>query len=264
MRLSAVRFREAAPSLTSNNRARAQDPGGPQLAPRVGLPPYRRRPAVPLRPPPYRRDRRRTAAVPPRPHLPDLARPRPRSTGGSTLRKRSGKCVGRRRAGRAGRAGPGSLSRLRGPGEGQTTGVTEEISGAPAGGPPSNEVRLALGDDLQAPGRARAAVRRALVDWKLPALVEDAVLAVSELVTNALVHGRPPVELTLHCSGGQVRIGVHDNNPAQPPMTGSGHSPTGATSGRGVAIITALADDVGCEQVPEDGKIVYASFLTSR
>lgn len=104
-------------------------------------------------------------------------------------------------------------------------------------------------------------MRSALLAWRLPALVETVVLAVSELVTNALIHGRPPVALTLRRSAGEVRIGVHDNSPAEPIVAGAEQSGD-ATSGRGLGIVAELADTVGCEQVPDDGKIVYASFRT--
>jgi anti-sigma regulatory factor (Ser/Thr protein kinase) len=140
--------------------------------------------------------------------------------------------------------------------------VTDETSGAPGGRSSSHEVHVALGDDLQAPRRARDAVRRALLDWKLAALVESVVLAVSELVTNALIHGRPPVALTVHRGATEVRIGVHDNNPQEPPIAAVAEHSAEATSGRGLGIVVELADAVGCEQVPQDGKIVYASFRT--
>jgi anti-sigma regulatory factor (Ser/Thr protein kinase) len=101
------------------------------------------------------------------------------------------------------------------------------------------------------------------MEWQLPAIVEAVVLAVSELVTNAVVHGRPPVALTVRRGSDEVRIGVHDNNPQAPPLSAITAHSRHATSGRGLGIVTVLADSVGCEQVPDDGKIVYASFRTT-
>lgn len=134
--------------------------------------------------------------------------------------------------------------------------------GAAAGASSSDEVRVALGTDLQAPRRARDVVRTALAEWQLSAILETVLLAVSELVTNAVIHGAPPVDLTLRRSQGQLRVGVHDNNPELPERLGPVVS-NGATSGRGLDIVASLADDLGCEGVPNDGKIVYASFATS-
>jgi len=145
---------------------------------------------------------------------------------------------------------------------GQTAEVTDANSGAPTGAASAGEIHLPLGDDLLAPRRAREAVRQALLAWQLPGLVDPVVLSASELVTNALLHGTPPVALTLVRGSGELRMGVHDNNPKPPPL-GSAEQSRDATSGRGLSIVADLADAVGCEQVPDDGKIVYARFATS-
>ena len=39
---------------------------------------------------------------------------------------------------------------------------------------------------------------------------EDVLLVVSELTTNAIIHGRPPVELRLRYDGQRVVVEVHD------------------------------------------------------
>jgi len=147
---------------------------------------------------------------------------------------------------------------------GTTLLVTDEMSGAAAGIASKDEVHVALGGDLQAPSRARAAVRRALLAWQLPALVEPVSLVASELVTNALLHGSPPVALTLRRGSSELRMGVHDNNPQPPPWDAASAYSGDATSGRGLGIVASVADAVGVEAVPDDGKIVYASFATAR
>ena len=59
----------------------------------------------------------------------------------------------------------------------------------------------------------------------------------------------------------QVHVEVHDDDPGEPPLRP--FFPDGTTeSGRGLAIVTAVADDVTYDQVPGDGKIVRASFRT--
>jgi anti-sigma regulatory factor (Ser/Thr protein kinase) len=138
------------------------------------------------------------------------------------------------------------------------TGLPGQTSSGPVG-----DVNLPLGTDLGTPGKARQKTRAVLVGWRLPELVDGVCLAVSELVTNAVKHGRPPVALRLRRRSNLVRIDVHDDNPAEPrlpPKTANDE----ATSGRGLAIVAALADEVGCEQVPNDGKIVYAEFSANR
>jgi anti-sigma regulatory factor (Ser/Thr protein kinase) len=122
-------------------------------------------------------------------------------------------------------------------------------------------VQLSIDDDPGAAAEARRTTRHVLARWRLPALVDSVVLAVSELVTNAMRHGRPPVWLTLRRRAEDLRVDVHDANPG---LVRSGAPGNGAEaeSGRGLQIVTALADEVGVEQIPNDGKVVFASFPT--
>ena len=124
---------------------------------------------------------------------------------------------------------------------------------------PSEPVHVELAQDRRAPGDARRAAREVLVRWRLPGLVDAVVLAVSELVTNAVRYGRPRVSLELSRRSEQVRVAVHDGDPTEPP-TGDGEAGPDAESGRGLSIVQKLADEVVVEQVPDDGKIVRVSF----
>ncbi len=68
------------------------------------------------------------------------------------------------------------------------------------------------------PADARRAVM-AIAPVDLPAAeVDDLVLAVSEIVDNALRHGRPPVRVRIWAAPGQVVVSVHDagEGPADP------------------------------------------------
>ena len=125
-------------------------------------------------------------------------------------------------------------------------------------------VRVELRPGPHAPGDARRATRDALGRWGLPALVDRVVLAVSELVTNRVRYGRPPLQLDLRRLRGCVRVDVHDAVPEQPVLRDRADVAVDVDgeSGRGLLIVTAVADAVGVEQVPGDGKRVYASFDT--
>jgi anti-sigma regulatory factor (Ser/Thr protein kinase) len=122
-------------------------------------------------------------------------------------------------------------------------------------------VQVDLDSDPHAPAEARQATRDVLARWRLPALIDTVVLAVSELVTNAIRHGRPPVGLTLRRREQDLRVDVHDADPREPPR-GQATSVAEAESGRGMDIVAALAGEVGVEQIPDDGKVVFASFPT--
>lgn len=70
---------------------------------------------------------------------------------------------------------------------------------------------------------ARAFTREALADWGMRQRSYDIVLCVSELATNALVHGVPPGRgfllrlLPLPYDGG-VRVEVHDSGTGVPAV----------------------------------------------
>jgi anti-sigma regulatory factor (Ser/Thr protein kinase) len=119
-----------------------------------------------------------------------------------------------------------------------------------------------LPNDDTAPARARRAVRQTLTGWRLLAVVDDAVLAVSELVTNAVRHGLPPIRLLLRRRTGQVRMEVDDAR-RDPLVTGPTSRPLDE-SGRGLDIVRDVSDHVGTERIPGDGKYVYASWDTPK
>lgn len=137
---------------------------------------------------------------------------------------------------------------------GTTHRVTEERRTLPL----EDAVRVDLPEDLTAPRAARAQTRGVLADWRLSNLLEPVALVVSELVANAVRHGRPPVDMLLRRSGRSVRVEVHDEAPmtAMQPLTPA----LDAESGRGLAIVDEVADDAGLVQIPGDGKVAWAQF----
>ncbi|MBT2393957.1 ATP-binding protein [Streptomyces sp. ISL-1] len=72
-----------------------------------------------------------------------------------------------------------------------------------------------------------------------PSVREDALLIISELVTNAVVHALPPAALRVQCTRCSVlRIEVTDGGP-QPHR--SSHTDPKEEHGRGMYIVAALA-----------------------
>ncbi|QKW11040.1 ATP-binding protein [Streptomyces sp. NA04227] len=109
---------------------------------------------------------------------------------------------------------------------------------------------------------ARKFARRALTEWGLERLLDDVVLCVSELSTNALVHGVPPdrgflLRLYLY-DGGTLRVEVHDSGDGHPhiPAETAGSD---EEKGRGLFLVRELADAWGVgERNP--GKVVWCEW----
>lgn len=114
-----------------------------------------------------------------------------------------------------------------------------------------------------APSVARAYVRDTLRAWGLAPLVEDATLVVSELVTNAVVHARPDIVLSLHRHGSAVRGEVVDHGPVWKESRPVAVDDLGAESGRGLAIVDALAYRWGVDPLPSMGGKVAWFMLTA-
>jgi anti-sigma regulatory factor (Ser/Thr protein kinase) len=88
--------------------------------------------------------------------------------------------------------------------------------------------------------------------------VDDVILVVSELVTNAVLHATGAVGLLLLASPGGVRIEVTDSVPVLPAV----ESPTPtAEHGRGLAIVATLAARWG-SRLTAAGKVVWADLVT--
>ena len=115
-------------------------------------------------------------------------------------------------------------------------------------------VTAELEPDPVSVGSARRLVARALEEWRREELVDTATLVVSELVTNAVLHARSPVVLTLLLGDDGVRIEVADASPEGPaPKDYSAN----AATGRGLHVISGLATEWGVRDVPGDGKVVW-------
>ena len=107
---------------------------------------------------------------------------------------------------------------------------------------------------------ARRAMKRAAVLWKLDRdTTETAMLLVSELATNAIRHGAPPVRMSLRLERDRLRVEVTDSSPALPEL---GHPGPDQTGGRGLLIVQQLAAKWGARALPRRvGKTVWFDLL---
>ncbi|NYI07316.1 anti-sigma regulatory factor (Ser/Thr protein kinase) [Allostreptomyces psammosilenae] len=96
---------------------------------------------------------------------------------------------------------------------------------------------------------ARRFTTRTLRSWGVEDEVDSALLVVSELVTNALVHTQGPVRLDLALTGDRLRVAVSDSSPRTPVKPAS--LDWEATGGRGILLVEALSDAWG--SVPLSG-----------
>jgi anti-sigma regulatory factor (Ser/Thr protein kinase) len=104
--------------------------------------------------------------------------------------------------------------------------------------------RLRLHRALESASIARRFVERVLSERAVPdAVIERAKLVASELVTNALRHGRGAVELRLAFSSDHVRIEVIDEGWDQ--VVAVRERPADETGGWGLQIVDRLAAQWG-------------------
>ncbi|WP_330452929.1 MULTISPECIES: ATP-binding protein [unclassified Streptomyces] len=109
-------------------------------------------------------------------------------------------------------------------------------------------------------GQARKFASETLTEWGLAERVDDIRLCVSELATNALVHGTVfdhGFLVRLDVEDDIVRLEVHDSRRRRPqPRQASSTD----LSGRGLALVAELADEWGVHDRSPLGKIVWSSF----
>ncbi|MER5341157.1 SpoIIE family protein phosphatase [Streptomyces mirabilis] len=105
---------------------------------------------------------------------------------------------------------------------------------------------------------ARRFTARALRRWKVEEVTDTALLVVSELVTNGLVHTQGPVRVDLMLRGDRVRVSVSDCSPRAPakPVIVDWD----ATGGRGLLLVEAMSESFGSVPVA-GGKQVWSEFV---
>ncbi|MDJ1639469.1 ATP-binding SpoIIE family protein phosphatase [Streptomyces pakalii] len=110
-----------------------------------------------------------------------------------------------------------------------------------------------LADEATTPATARVLVRDRLQGWGLDEDTVDATeLIVSELVTNAVRYGTPPLRLRLLLDS-TLTCEVHDGSTAAPHLR---HAGTVDEGGRGLFIVSRLASHWGARHGP-DGKVLW-------
>ena len=116
---------------------------------------------------------------------------------------------------------------------------------------PRAEVELPV--SREAPALAREFLRGSTCAEHHSEVVDDAVLLVSELVTNSVLHGGPPVVVAVDCDEATLQVRVRDGSPTLPAPRDAA---SGDENGRGLALVAEMSADWGVD-TEEDGKHVW-------
>jgi anti-sigma regulatory factor (Ser/Thr protein kinase) len=127
---------------------------------------------------------------------------------------------------------------------------------------PAREFTVQMPSTRRGAHRARTIAAQQLRCWRLP--YDSAAHIVAELAANAALHGRVPgrdfrLTLRVNRTSSVLRIEVTDARPErlpQAPAQGDG----AAECGRGLLLVTALADRWGVTAGPVPCKTVWAEL----
>lgn len=115
-----------------------------------------------------------------------------------------------------------------------------------------------------AAGSARDFARRIDCIHHPRELLDDALLLISEVVTNAVVHGRPQLVLSIECGADDLRVRVRDGAPNLPQQR---RIQSDDKSGRGLSLLHQLSHAWGVELVNDEygtGKEVWFELRARR
>jgi anti-sigma regulatory factor (Ser/Thr protein kinase) len=126
-------------------------------------------------------------------------------------------------------------------------------------------VETQLPAELESVVAARHLCSATTSKWALSeSVIQDAALAVSELVTNAILHARTDLTVSFRRLGGGVRIEVRDGSTHVPVVEAARPEDlllNRSMTGRGLALVAAVADRWGADPQP-DGKVTWAEVGT--
>lgn len=107
---------------------------------------------------------------------------------------------------------------------------------------------------LKSAGDARNLVRSTLDGWTDGDRIDDIILCVSELVTNAVVHASSSPRVVVHVRPAVIHVEVSDASDALPVPRDAAPADT---SGRGMSILSGFSDRWGSLRRSGGGKTVW-------
>lgn len=109
---------------------------------------------------------------------------------------------------------------------------------------------------LDAPAKARRFVKTNLEAWRVTEHLDDALLVVSELVTNAVLHAGTDLTVSVARRNDVIRLAVQDAYRVLPLAS---DAETQSPTGRGLVVVAAVARRWGAD-FADSGKVVWADI----
>ncbi len=128
------------------------------------------------------------------------------------------------------------------------------MHGSETAGPVLLERRTTLEPTLGSPQVARRLLRQFIEELGRPDWLDAGELAISEVVTNAALHGHTTMEVRLVAYEDRAYVEVKDFNATVPVQR---HYDGDATTGRGMALVSALTAECGVMSFGDEGKVVW-------
>jgi anti-sigma regulatory factor (Ser/Thr protein kinase) len=120
-----------------------------------------------------------------------------------------------------------------------------------------SSIRISLPQTAASPAQARLQVSRFAAENDLLGQAGVALLVLSELVTNAVLHASEPIQVCVMSEDDGLRIEVSDGDTHAARITSRAPKAAGEPGGRGLQIVNSLARRWGVTQ-NADGKTVWA------
>lgn len=122
------------------------------------------------------------------------------------------------------------------------------------GGVPILERTATLPAETISPREARRLLRETLSDVGRDEWLDAGELAVSEIVTNALLHAHTQIDLSLTVYADGLCVSVRDYCATMPVAH---HYDEQASTGRGLGLVAAVTRDCGIQNLGEEGKAIW-------
>lgn len=116
------------------------------------------------------------------------------------------------------------------------------------------EHEATLPPDPTSPSKARRLLREIVASVGHEEWLDAGELAISEVVTNATLHARTPIEIVLAVYVDRMYVEVRDRNPMLPVARDYDEQ---ATTGRGMGLVASLALECGVHPLGEEGKVIW-------